>query len=206
MKKKLIIEFTENLLGTLTGNKEAATEFILGKNPNGVAMDEAEVVADMGEALTKGTTYFPTDGKGVFLWDYQVKGFIKEAARSLAMTDQYSKEDLKRMGLSSFGPTMGKKLDALVFVNPRKIYLDLPRGSQLGFLERPLRAQTMQGERVALARSQTAPAGTKIEVEVITFNEAIDAFIMDCFEYGKYHGMGQWRNSSAGRFIYRETA
>jgi hypothetical protein len=206
MKKKLVLEFTEPMLGTLTGNKEAATEFILGKRPEGIAMDEAENLAAMNESLVKGTTYFPADGKGSFLWDYQVKGFIKEAARSLAMTDQYDKDGLKKLGLSSFGPTMSKKLDALVFVNPRKIYLDIPRGLAMGFLERPLRAQTMQGERIALARSQMAPAGTKIEIEVVTLNAAIDAFIMDCFEYGALRGIGQWRNSSAGRFIYREVA
>jgi hypothetical protein len=203
MKNKYIIELTEPMLGTLTGNKEAATDYILAKNPNGKAADEAEVVDQM-ESLEKATTYFPSDDKGAFLWDYQVKGFLKEAARTLAITGNYDKDYFKSIGLKQGGQAgISQRFDGLVFVNPRRLYLALPSGTSLGFLERPLRAQTMQGERIALARSQMAPAGTKIEIEIVTLSEKLDEYIEDCLDYGQLRGIGQWRNSGCGRFICR---
>lgn len=204
MKQKITIEFTERLLGTLSGNRDAATEFILAKHPNGHAADEDEALVNGEEVLEKTTTFFPADGKGPFLWDYQIKGFLKEAMECVVDSGQYTKEELKPAGLSLYGPTCRRRFDRLVFVGPRKIYLNLPRGESLGFWERPLRAQTMKGERVSLARSQTAPAGTTITFEIETLNPKLDPYIAECLDYGKFRGIGQWRNSGAGRFIWRD--
>lgn len=204
MKKQIIIEFTERLLGTLSGNRDAATEFILAKHPGGGSADEAETLVDGEDVLEKATTFFPTDGKGPFLWNYQIKGFLKEAMECVAESGRFEKADLKKARLSEYGPTCRRRFDRMVFVGPRKLYLNLPRGESLGMWERPLRASTMKGERIALARSQTAPAGTTITVEIETLNPAIDPYIDDCLDYGRYRGIGQWRNSGAGSFIWRD--
>lgn len=201
---KIEIEFTEPLLGTLSGNKEAATEFVLAKHPNGHSADEAEALVDGCEKLEKQTTFFPADASGPFLWDYQIKGFLKEAMECIAETGQFSAEELKAAKLSAFGPTCRKRFDRMVFVSPRKIYLRLPPDAALGMLERPLRAMTMKGERVSLARSQTAPAGTQIVCTIETLNPKLDPFISECLDYGALRGVGQWRNSGAGRFVWRD--
>lgn len=204
MKQTFEIEFTEVLLGTLSGNKEAATEFVLAKHPNGHSADETEVLIDGEEKLEKQTTFFPTDATGPFLWDYQIKGFLKEAMECIAESGQFTAEELKAAKLGTYGPTCRKRFDRMVFVSPRKIYLNLPPENALGMLERPLRAQTMKGERVSLARSQTAPAGTRVTFTIETLNAKLDPYISECLDYGALRGIGQWRNSGAGRFVWRD--
>ena len=71
----------------------------------------------------------------------------------------------------------------MIFTAPRQILLVPPPGQLLGEVvrqfgcrglkevttghcERPLRAQTAQGERITLAHSETAPAGTTVDVEI----------------------------------------
>jgi hypothetical protein len=68
-----------------------------------------------------------------------------------------------------------------------------------------LRAQTAQGERIALAHSETAPAGTIIEFEVKWYDlKGEKGNIAECLdewlEYGALRGFGAWRNSGKGRF------
>ena len=89
-----------------------------------------------------------------------------------------------------------------MFVEPRKIPMQLPDGAGLGELQRPLRASTAQGERVALACSETAPAGTVQEFDVVLLKEDLEPYVLEWLDYGAYHGIGQWRNSGAGRFTY----
>jgi len=205
MKQVFTIEFTEELLGTLSGNKTAASDFILAKHPNGHAADEEAVLVDGQEALEKTTTYFPADENGPFLWDYQIKGFLKEAMECIVESGEYTAAELKPAKLSLWGPTCRKRFDRQVFVGPRKIYLHLPPDAAMGMRERPLRALTMKGERVSLARSQTCPAGTTITVEIETLADSIDPYIEACLDYGKFRGIGQWRNSGCGRFIWTRT-
>lgn len=88
-----------------------------------------------------------------------------------------------------------------MFVEPRKIPLLLPDGETIGECQRPLRASTAQGERVALAHSETVPAGTKQSFDVLLLRDDLEDLVREWLEYGKYHGTGQWRNSGKGRFV-----
>jgi hypothetical protein len=97
-----------------------------------------------------------------------------------------------------------KVLDGLLFVEPRQIVLRLPDGAARGRCQRPLRAQTAQGERIALADSETAPAGTRIEIEIVTLKDDLMKLVRECLDYGKLRGIGQWRNSGKGRFAWSE--
>jgi hypothetical protein len=77
----------------------------------------------------------------------------------------------------------------------------MPPGETLGVLERPLRAQTAQGERVALARSDTAPAGTTMSFDIMVLGKDVSKKILDeWLTYGQFRGLGQWRSASWGRF------
>jgi len=96
-----------------------------------------------------------------------------------------------------------KKLIAgLVFVEPRQIVLEL--SGDLGWTERPLRGQTPHGERIALARSETAPVGSKIKIEIILLAPNLEPYVKTWLDYGKLRGIGQWRNASFGRFTWKE--
>ena len=68
--------------------------------------------------------------------------------------------------------------------------------------QRPLRAQTAQGERVSLANSDEAPAGSAITFDVECLDPAHEKIVKEWLDYGRLRGIGQWRNSGKGRFTY----
>lgn len=148
------ITFTEEVLGSSPNTKEIYSEFIASKAP------DAASVAD--EVTEKGTTVFPRndDGEPV-IWDYQLKGFMKDACGALRRVPGT---------LSSKCKAYKKVIDGTIFVKERSVAFRLPEGGEVGICERPLRADTPQGARVALARSETVPAGTKIRFTLVVMN------------------------------------
>ena len=94
-----------------------------------------------------------------------------------------------------------KKIDGLIFVQPRKIPFVLPEGGEIGNCQRPLRADTPKGPRVALSNSETVPEGSTQEFDVMILKDDLEDTVREWFEYGELHGTGQWRNSGKGRFV-----
>jgi len=189
---KLTITFTEPLLGSQP-RKDVVREHIMrrrGIDPDSVA-DELET---LDETLERNTTAFhKRDGKPV-LYDYMIKGFLKEAAATFN-----GRAELNGM------KNARAKIDAYVFVYPREI--PIVTDSPILILERPLRAMTMQGPRVSVARSEMIPAGAKIECEVQVLAPDIisEHLLRTILDYGRYKGIGQWRNGGYGRFEYELT-
>lgn len=171
--------------------------------------EELKLLPELTEE-NKGITAFRRDANGgLILMDFQCRGFLKEAGAAVSGT----------WGISS-------KIDQWLFIRERQIPL-MRDGKQLtapdGIFERPLRAQTMQGPRVALASSEIVGSvdggKTKIEPPVafsfhllslplgaddkkgkLGFSE-----ILSWLEYGILTGLGQWRSGSFGRFTARAT-
>lgn len=191
--KKYKATFTEGLLATKPNDETVHETFIASKRAEGAAKDEldaeAKALAEV-ERLEKGCTIFhrTEDGKPM-IWDYQIKGFLKDAVKALRRDPQSASAKVK---------AFKSIIDGNVFITPRKIVLQLPEGGEIGTCQRPLRAQTMMGERVALAQSEEAPAGTAIEFEVKTLMPGLDAMLDECWEYAKLRFMGAWRNSGKG--------
>lgn len=186
------ITFTEELLGTANGDPAIHEEWIASKAPD--APSRAEEIASMGtdEAIEKSMTVFPrTEDKKPFLYDYQIRGFFKEAAGFINQTKP-AKEKLA---------AHKKKVDGLIFVKPRKIVLN---GVMNPTCQRPLRAQTAQGERVALANSEAMAAGTTAEFEIVCMADGLMKFVREWLDYGEWHGLGQWRNSGKGSYLWEE--
>lgn len=183
--------FTEELLGTASANTELHSEYIASKAPDALKLEE-EIEALGADAVeAKGMTVFPKDENGnPFLWDYQLKGFFKGACSFLRRVPHTKASALK---------SYKKQLDGLLFVFPRRIPLQL--SGPLGRCQRPLRAETPQGERVALSDSETAPEGTVIDFTVECLTKEVYDVALEALEYGKLHGVGQWRNSGKGRFV-----
>ncbi len=207
-KLKVRMTFTEPLLGTLAGDPKVATEFILSKNPEGTVTDEVESLPsdDPGEVLlVKASTVFPRDAAGrPFIWDYQIKGWFKEACLAWCQRDVMTKEQLKKLRLTEW--MYKRTIDLQIFVRPRRLMLILPDGvvgvpGDLDFLERPLRKETFKGGKVCLARSEMVPVGSYIEATVTVFNDKLVEYVKSWLvEFGPLHGMLQWRNSGMGRF------
>lgn len=117
--------------------------------------------------------------------------------------DSGKKKSTKKASNESGKLTAYKKIiDGLIFVQPRKIPI-LFDGEMLD-CQRPLRAQTMQGERVSLASSDEVPAGAVLTFDVECLDESHKAAVREWLDYGSLRGLGQWRNSGKGRFEWEE--
>lgn len=191
---KIRLTLTEEMLGTASANPDIHSEFIASKAPDAQKLED-EVAALGADAVEKkGMTIFARDEDGdPCVWDYQIKGFFKDAAQMMKKVPGSASSALK---------AYKKEIDGAIFVYPRKIKLTMPEGGEIGVCQRPLRAQTMQGERVALASSETVPAGTTLTFTVQFLNKADVAPCVEWLNYGALRGLGQWRNSGKGRFLW----
>lgn len=200
-KFDVTLTLTEPLLASQPGNKELLAAFVASKASSEDKKQEEIDVSQIHDKTEKLSTVFARDDNGIFLWDYQIRGMIKEALKTIIeIGDDGS--------LSKW--TVGQAVDRMLFVKPRRVYI-CRDGSPLktfdGHEERSLRAQTPQGERVCLARSQ------RVDVGYVTFRlelfrskdpkskqnitpEALEKAL----NYGEYKGLGQWRSGGFGRF------
>lgn len=184
-KYALKVTMLEPLLGTQP-QKDVASEYIQDKARE-AGLDVSDEQETLPEMLEKGTTVFHRLNGEPIYYNYHVKGFLKESAQVQNGVD----------GVKA----LRSKVDNLVFVTPRRIALHAP--GQCEYLERPLRAQTMQGPRVSLARSEMLPAGTWFECEITVLGGVItEKILRSLLDYGQFKGFGQWRNGGYGRFEY----
>ena len=186
---KVRLTFTEELLGTASADPEIHREYIASKSPEAKTIEEEVAAVGVEEVFDKGKSVFPRHEGKAFLYDYQIKGFFKDSCSALARVKTTKSSELK---------AFKKVIDGLIFVFPRRIYLQMP--STVGECSRPLRAQTAQGERVALATSESAPIDTVIEFEVNCLDPKLEDVLTEWLDYGRLRGLGQWRNSGKGRF------
>ena len=190
---KIKITFTEEVLGTSSSNPDIHREFIASKAPDATGLEEEVAAIGVDASVEKSTTVFPKENGNPFFWDYQIKGFFKDACGALARVP----------GTKSNAQKAYKKvIDGTVFVFPRKIPVTL--SGAMGHCQRPLRAETAQGPRVALANSETLPAGSSIETEIRLLDERNEKLVKEWLDYGALRGLGQWRNSGKGRFTWEE--
>lgn len=198
MKKLNIkVTFLEKVLGSQPADPELYTKFIAANAPDAKTMKEE--IEEMGktEYEEKSMTVFPRTSDGIPCeLDYQMKGFFKDTCSALQrMKDEdMSKESRK---IKAFK----KVIDGCIFVFPRRMPIIFD--GEITNMQRPLRAQTMQGERICLANSETIPEGATFTC-VIEYPDQYDAVIREWLDYGKYKGLGQWRNAGWGRFVWEE--
>jgi hypothetical protein len=199
------IVLDEEMLGTASSDPGIHEEYIASKAPDAASMEEEVAALGVDAVVAKGKTIFPRLDNGVpFLWDYQIKGFFKDACGMLSRIKDSESKKKPEVGTKSSKLVAFKKvIDGLIFPTPRKIAIVLPKGGEIGDCQRPLRAQTAQGERVALANSETVPEGSIIRFKIKYLKADLEPVIHEWLEYGSLRGLGQWRNSGKGRFSYR---
>ena len=156
---------------------------------------EDEVAALGADAVAeKSMTVFPRLDDGTpFLYDYQIKGFFKDTCGGLRKVKGTASEKIK---------AYKKEIDKLIFPEPRTIPLMFT--GYVGECKRPLRAQNAQGERVSLAMSEEIPAGATCEFTVVCLLDDHEKAVREWLDYGRFSGIGQWRNSGKGRFRWEE--
>jgi hypothetical protein len=139
------------------------------------------------ERLPK-TTFFIDDQGRPLLWNYQILGHIKE---------------LGNIAKGAAGVrNLREKINRYVYIEPRQIPLQT---DILGELTRPLRAETAQGPRIALATSDVIPAGTQIRFRVRVLDqggkpEVTLDLIRELLDLGQVRGLLQWRSGGFGTY------
>ncbi len=196
--------FLTGLLGTAPANEEIYREYIASRAPEELQEEETDRIADsIDEEFEKALTIFPKNEDSVpFQYDYQVKGFFKDACGMLNRLSGKDPETGKKLPAneSSKMKAFKKVIDGNIFVFPREIPIEFD--GEITICQRSLRAATPQGERVALAASEEAPAGATMTFWVLCMNDADVKAVMEWMDYGILRGTGQWRNSGKGRFMY----
>jgi hypothetical protein len=186
---KVRVTFTEPLLGSQP-QRDIAQEHVMAEAIR-AGIDVEDELGTLPEELEKGTTAFHKDEEGnPVLWDYQVKGFLKEWGRQLNGFKEVK--------------ALRDKIGNFVYVFPRRIPLQL--SGPIDFLTRPIQCDTARGPRIAIARSEMAPAGTTMEYEIRSLKGVIsEAVLTEILDMGVFKGHGQWRGGSYGRFTYEIT-
>lgn len=185
--------FVENVLGTAP-NAEVYEEFLAKNAPDAPTRKEEVEALGVDEMVEKGTTVFPRMKDGSpFIYDYQWKGFFKEKCSFL-----------KKVTGSISGKITAhkKKIDGTIFVFPRKCKITYV--GDIDLCQRPLRASTAQGDRVALSCSEEIARRSMCEFNVKCMVPGDDKAVREWLNYGEYHGTGQWRNSGKGKFLWQE--
>lgn len=194
---------TTRILGTKPADPKIYEAFIASRAPADVDTG-AEVDALPGMDAQKGTTVFlrDPDTGALCLEAYSIKGFLKEALAAL------------KSQLAIASPA--SKVDNLVSVAPRFIPFTLDgepimEPDENGLVERPIRANTQQGPRTALGRSECIWNDWELTFTIkLCANEGtakskplmFDA-IEAALEYGgEFKGLGQWRNAQNGMFTW----
>ena len=191
---KVKLTFTEPILGTASGNPELHKEFIASKAPDAKKMEEEVAALGVDEVEKKEMTVFARDEEGrPCIYDYHIRGFFKSACGFLKNVTGTESAKIK---------AYKKFIDGLVFVQERMI--PIATDAEITSLQRPLRCQTMQGERVALANSEMIAAGATCELTIQILKEDLEPAVREWLDYGKFNGIGQWRNGSYGRFNWED--
>ena len=199
------LTFTEEVLGMAPADPEIYKAYIATKNPDGPSRSEkiAQEIQSVSETsddpeqevVEKSMTIFPRANGKPIAYDYQLKGFFKDICGALQKMkgEEIAKESAKIKAYK-------KVIDGVIMVYPRQIPITV--NGEMGICQRPLRAETAQGSRIALAVSETIPAGSKMTFEVQT-PDAYAPVVYEWLNYGQYKGFGQWRNSGKGRFYVK---
>ena len=200
--KHIHVDFIDDVLGTAPGDPDIHGSYVSSKAPDAATKEEEIAASGEEEFRAKGKTIFPTDESGnPIFWNYQIKGFFKSACAA-----QRGLSGSKSSKVKAYK----KKIDLGIFVFPdaddpssRAIKIHMTKAG-VGECQRPLRAETMQGPRVAIADSDSIEKGSWIEFDVVMLDDGDWPLVSEWLDYGKFNGLGQWRNSGKGAFVWHE--
>ena len=198
---EITLTFATPVLGTAPSNPNIYTDYIADEaikagvvNGNRLQEELDALPADSD----RGATVFRRDDQGrpSFI-DYMLKGFLKDTATAQRRFD---------VSLSKGVPAHKAKINDVLFIEPQFIPILNQDGSvpTITMFERPLRADTPQGPRVALACSEMIQVGAQLQFTLENFAVKLISkdLIKEWLNYGRMRGLGQFRNGSYGRFRY----
>jgi hypothetical protein len=182
----------------------------------GIELDSkgrAKILAEGLDALKETMAEQELRGITLFLWnkqkklpmigDHMIYGFLKAAAEAVGRTLP------RKMGTALNSASFTQSLiNQHIRCTEQFITFDrdIKRNNDGSayYLQRSLRAQTAQGPRITLAKSEVIEAGASLTfVLKVMQNCGITEEVLDTlFSYGEWVGLGQWRNAGNGMFTY----
>lgn len=206
------LTFVNDILGTANSDPDIHERFIASNAPDAPSRKEEIEAIGVEKEIEKGKTVFPRDEEGnPILWTYQIKGFFKSACSAMSKVSDT---------LSGKITAYKKYVDTQIFVyadakdrTSKSRQIVIHTDSEVDDLQRPLRAQTMQGERVALANSERIHEGAYVYFDIVLLTAGAKAkvkeeeqkeLIREWLNYGEFNGIGQWRNAGYGSFLWEE--
>ena len=199
---KVRIQTTSEMLGTNPGDPDIYQAFIATKArlPEDIerAKEQAEALP-ASELEEKGTTVFLRKNGLPAIPAYHVKGLVKEFIGSMLDLGLF---DWKHPKVKITRWTYKRIVDKGIYVSPDLLQLHMPEGASIGHCVRPLRAQTLRGERICLACSESVPAGTWLECDIECRVPELEKVVVDALTEGRVTGLGQWRGGGKGTFTF----
>ena len=191
---KVKITTTEEMLGTSPADPDIYQTYIATRaQQEERGTEETAVIEEMNldEEFEKGLTVFGRENGKPFCWDYQWRGMFKDACSMLRRVPGTESSKCK---------AFKKVIDGLIFVDERKIPIETDH--DITWCQRPLRAQTAQGDRVALAVSEAIAPGATMTFTIRCYVDSDVKMVKEWLDYGRVRGFGQWRNSGKGTFTW----
>jgi len=192
------------MLATSPGDKKIYEEFIASKAET---PEKAKAELDgltVEEAIEHASTVFFRGPNGeIRTSSHLVKGNIKENIRNLI--------DLGDCPLSQWQV----KRVVNSFVQMPDEFITYNVAGEVTTLQRPLRAETLRGDRVALARSEQIGSASTCEFSIIVLEPEnlplakkdkgsdhlpLSAYVQQALRYGEFNGLGCWRSAGFGRY------
>ena len=186
------LTFTDDILGSAPSDPELYSSYVAAKAPDAKTMEQEIEEYGVDAVREKQRTVFLTDRDGeLILKGYQIKGFFKDSCGALRDNTRTESSELR---------AYKKKIDGMIFIKESNILIE--HISDIKDCQRPLRAQTPQGERIAIAVSDAIEAGAQITFTIQLMSKSYEKVVLEWLDYGQFRGLGQWRNSGKGRFTY----
>lgn len=190
---KITITLTEEALGMMPADPDIHEKFIASKAPDAKTMQEEIMEDGVAEVVERGMTVFPRLPDGTpYMYDYQLRGFFKDSIGLLRRAPGTESSKCK---------AYKKIVDGCIFVKERQIPIKL--SGPMGDCQRPLRTDGPTGSRTAIAHSETVPAGSTLTCTITLTDDKLWPLVEECLDYGRYHGLAQWRNSGKGAFTWK---
>lgn len=193
--------FKTPVLGTAPSNPNIYTDYIADTAIKEGAINGNRLQEELDSLPAnedRGSTVFrrDTEGRPCFI-AYMLKGFFKDTCTAQRRFD---------VSLSKGIAAHKAKINDVLFVTPQFIPILNQDGSTptITMFERPLRADTPQGARVALASSEMIAAGTQLHFTIENFATKLISkdVIKEWLNYGAMRGLGQFRNGGYGTGRY----
>lgn len=218
--------FVQPFLGSAPNSSDIYKRFIASKAPDAPTREEELLNTTVENVAAKGVNVFLRRSKtgAPCVGQHTVKGFYKESMTAVrrqggTVCDNISGHKTKIAGNIVISPTyIDLKLPTSEIVEKTEEEFKETGFGKAGVVvfpkegryqevklrtyDRPLRANTPQGEIVSIASSEMAPAGTEIEYDLKVEMDGLSEGIINMILRGNEHGTGQFRTSGEyGEFV-----